>query len=141
MRDTTTTTSVGTGSGVHRMKARTDADASSRSAGVRPDSSLVRGRPRRACTSSALASAATGCLFLDQVLANDHTVGDGVARGEHHIPDVHDAFKVGANLHQASTVATIEATGFTRTGRAIAFACTHMPIGSLVLYAPTAIPG
>lgn len=53
--------------------------------------------------------------------AHHHTIGDGVASSEHQIPDVHDAFEISADLHQDRTVATIDATGFTRTGSAIAF--------------------
>lgn len=139
IRPTTRITSAGIGSGVQRMNATARSDASSRSPATTDCSSFVRSRPRRASTSSTLASAILSPF--DQMVADLHAVRDRVASGEHLPVDMDDAFQVVSDLHQDRTVATIDATGLTSTGNAIAFECTHSPIGSLVLYTPTAMPG
>ncbi|CQD25347.1 hypothetical protein BN970_07149 [Mycolicibacterium conceptionense] len=79
------------------------------------------------------------------MIAHLHTVWDGVAglqasdtatSGMH----VDNPFEVATDLHQR-TVATIEATGFTSTGMAMALEWTHTAMGSLVFHAPTTRPG
>ena len=125
IRDTTRRTSAGAGSGTHSIHADADADASSSSPGTRDCSSVVSGRPRRASTSTGAASAATGRLLrIEQMVADFRPRGDGVAsrKGHNtiHRVNVDNAFEVATNLHHR-TVATIDATGFTSTGRAMAF--------------------
>lgn len=71
-------------------------------------------------------------------------VRDGVARREANDPvsemGVDNPEEVATNPHHDTTVATIDATGFTSTGIAMALECTHTPIGSRVFHAPTTRP-
>lgn len=83
---------------------------------------------------------------IGEVSADVGPGGDGVACGQADDPEpvvvgVDDPGKVATNPHHDTTVATIEATGLTSTGTAMALECTHTPIGSRVFHAPTTRPG